>query len=187
MRDRLNGSLLINFWFFSPSRHLTLCNTQVERQRISHSSTGPNMSEWGERYLNDSMSSSISLPFLVHIYCSGWKYWRGRGGGDLTQHAPCYHECFIYEARKKREYKICGWWAEVSEYVSNRSPDQLSFSSSTQTMWRETDKHTTRKGKLLFFYYTALHREASPFFFRLAILHERKSLLLKLSVERVMS
>lgn len=78
VRDRLNGSLLINFRFFS--RPLDTWRYAIHKwngQRISHSSTGPNMSEWGERYLNDSMSSSISLPFLVHIYCSGWKYWRG--------------------------------------------------------------------------------------------------------------
>ena len=121
------------------------------------------MSEWGERYLNDSMSSSISLPFLVHIYCSGWKYWRG--GGEILHSTPHVITNVSFTKRGKRE---------SIRYVGGRRRFQNTFQIArlTNSLFRPRRRREERRiniqpgrASVFFFYYTALHREASPFFF----------------------
>lgn len=110
-----------------------------------------------------------------------------KGGGEILHSTPHVITNVSFTKRGKRE---------SIRYVGGGRRFQNTFQIArlTNSLFPparrrcEERRINTQPGRAsCFFYYTALHREASPFFFRLAILHERKSLLLKLSVERVMS
>ncbi len=117
VRDRLNGSLLINFRFFSPLPTLDAMQyTEEQQQQRSQTYTGrPNV--WvrcrGTWSLNDSMSSSISFSFFfVHMWSSGWNCIDE--GGSYTAPRPMSRVFPFTKRRWERErggirFKSLAW------------------------------------------------------------------------------
>jgi hypothetical protein len=133
VRDRLNGSLLINFRFFSPLPNpwryaihrgtAAAALTHIYRAAECVSEVRGTLEAW-------MIQCRLQSRFLF-LYTCGAVGGTVLTRGDLTQHpAPC-HECSCSRRwERKRE----------AEYVSNRSPDRFSFLSAQHTEER-WDKH----------------------------------------------